>query len=372
MFALGDTGAPTSSQRRVARALSASLTTARTAGAAPIVLWLGNNTGTTGPSRVASRRCAPVDALWQAKGRAEIGAIGREQLATGLASYAVLGPVDWSCGAPELLFQRPGERGLPWVMPSYNYVVRVDRDGGHEVASRCEAAADATRCELAPAAPDVALELWLLDTTPWRAPEAPGSAVSMAEQRALLSTLAAAPEPGPLRVLVTHHPIETAGPHGLGGRYPDSAYHYTAPALREALDAGRFAGVISAHDRNLQVTADISDGVKRSSRHWLGSPVFQVVSGASARPDSRAAGSRRWRWYRGQALIPDLLSTHAGYAELRIGDATIDALLHAYRRGRWREGHVEIPRDRPPHPAETPSPNLQPCLGCDTRPDWPW
>ena len=111
---------------------------------------------------------------------------------------------------------------------------------------------------------------------------------------------------------------------------------------------------------------DIADGVKRSSRFWLKRPFFQVVSGGAAHPDGAPSGGRRgWAYYQSQALAPDLLSNRAGFAELVIGPDAYAAQLHQRKRGRWRSAQVLVPRERPPHPAETVSPVLDPCLRCD-------
>ena len=126
------------------------------------------------------------------------------------------------------------------------------------------------------------------------------------------------------------------------------------------------SGALSGHDRSLSATADIADAVKRSSRFWLKRPVFQVVSGGTAHPDGAPAGGRRgWVYYQSQALAPDLLSNRAGFAELVIGRVSYTALLHQRKHGRWRAAQIEVPRERPPHPAETRSPVLDPCLRCD-------
>jgi hypothetical protein len=383
LFAFGDAGAQTRSQRHVTSELDRLLTRTRANGEIPIVLWLGNHFGDAGPAATSAihnkrSRCAPPPELWRVPERAELAAVIHRHQAAGLASFAVLGPNDWQCDAPELIFRARSDATSPqpWIMPTYNYVVQIDQRGDASVISACTHEAPA-RCTITrDPASEPLLELVFLDTSPWNQAQVPDHPTtretsSLGQQRALLQALTDHPA-GPLRVLVTHHPIESAGPHGQGGLAADSAFFYTAPELRAALDAGLFAGVISAHDRDLQVSADISDGVKRSSRYWLDYPVFQIVAGASATPDGRpGAGKRGWRWYKGQSLIPDLISAHAGFAELVVSTSALRGVLHARRRGRWRVGEVSLPRDRARHPEVSPSPGLEPCIGCNTQPPRP-
>ena len=208
-------------------------------------------------------------------------------------------------------------------------------------------------------------------TAAWLGPAARGGPLltaadaSLVQQQALLAALEATPSTVP-RLLVTHHPVETAGPHGQGGLFPDSAYGLHPEPLRRAISHGVFAGALSGRDRNISASADIFDAVKRSSRFWLPHPMFQVVSGATAHPDGSASGGRRsWLYYQSQSLMPDLFSNRAGFAELIVGPETYAAQLHQRRRGRWRAAQIEVPRERPPHPVETPSPVMDPCLRCD-------
>ena len=92
----------------------------------------------------------------------------------------------------------------------------------------------------------------------------------------------------------------------------------------------------------------------------------QVVSGGAAHPDGAPSGGRRgWAFYQSQALAPDLLSNRAGFAELIVGADAYAAQLHQRKHGRWRSAQLLVPRERPPHPAETVSPVMDPCLRCD-------
>ncbi len=404
LFAFGGAGEDTAAQRAMTVELARVLEQARASSVAgpgartiPVVLWLGDNFGAHAPAPIAARdddlrrgrgrgaSCASVTGLWQREAAAALAGVVQQHRAAGFPSFAVLGRREWECGAPELAFQAADEAGPhPWVMPTFNYVVRVFQGGAARVVSSCETGG-ATICALEDSSEPALLELVMLDTSPWNdPPSGEGGAEqehfeeSLAQQRALLEAVRERAESrprgdaGPLRLLVTYHPIESAGPHGQGGRYPNAAFMYTEPALQELVDDGLFAGVISGTERDLQVSADISAGVKRSSRYWIDHPVFQVVSGASARYDGHPlAGPRGWSWYKGQALIPDLISTHAGFAELRVTQDEVLALLRARVGKRWRVGAVTIPRGRAPHPVETQSPGMEPCVGCSSRPPRP-
>lgn len=348
---LGEVGYPGRTAAIVAAEVERTVA-ARTAAGVPVVLlWLGD---------VLGDECRPAVALAR-PGVAELAAVARKHEA---ASFAVLGAQEWRCGAPTLHLQAgPGAR--PWRMPAANYVVRVARDGKTDVVSTCTDA----MCTVEPATDAALVDLVLVDTAAWLA--APprlltAAETSLTQQQALLAALEAAPQTDVPRVLVTHHPIETAGPHGQGGLWPDSAYALHSEPLRRAIDRGMFAGAVSGHDRSLSATADIFDAVKRSSRAWLAHPLFQVVSGGLAHPDGAPAGGRRgWVYYQGQALKPDLLSNRAGFAELLVRPDGYVAELHQRKLGRWRAARLQISRDRPPHPAETPSPVMDPCLYCD-------
>jgi hypothetical protein len=331
-----------------------------------VVLWLGDAVGPGGLG------CPTSTDPWTRDGLADLVRVVRAHQTRGGPSYAALGTHEWACGRPELAFQTATPGPHPWVLPAANYVVRVLRDGTTRVVSFCSG----SLCTVDPPAADMLVDLVILDTTAWLAPppDAAPTAVqaSLSQQQALLATLEMTTPgdgPAPPRLLVTHHPVETAGPHGQGGLYPDSAYFLHAEALRRAIDRGLFAGVLSGHDRTLSSTGDIFDAVKRSSRFWLKHPVFQVVSGGTAHPDGAPNGGRRaWLFYQGQSLRPDLLTNRAGFAEVVVTPTDFAARLHRRKLGRWRVSEIHVPRGRPPHPIETPSPVMDPCLHCDPVP----
>jgi len=326
--------------KAVSDALLRSFDQAQARGEPMIVIWLGD--------QLDPETCEPPADPASAQLFTKVA----QHRARGGASLAVRGLTEWTCAAPE----------APQI--AANELVRVRRGGEVERVSRCAGAP--LRCEILPDPGDSLVELVLLDTTPWldraAAGDGPAAEASLAEQRALIAALLAAP--GPERILVTHHPIESAGPHGQGGIWPDSALLFHEPSLARAILSGAFVGAVSGHERSLQAVADASPAVKRSSREWLRAPFFQVIAGAVARPDA-GRGPRTWRFFQGTALAPDHISNHAGYAELALQPSAYEVTLRARRFGRWREAALTIDRGRPPHPAETASPVMDPCADCD-------
>jgi len=353
---LGEVGHPGRTAGKVAAEVRRTLAARRAAGVPVILLWLGDMLGDD---------CNPVTALGQ-PGVRSFADLAREHATAGGLGYAVLGAHEWRCGAPSVHVQ-PTTGPRPWRMPAANYVVRVAHDGSSAVVSQCSD----RLCTVEPATDAALVDLVMLDTAAWLGPASRGGPLltaadaSLAQQQALLAALEATPATAP-RLLVTHHPIETAGPHGQGGLFPDSAYFLHPDPLRRAIARGVFAGALSGRDRNISFTADIFDAVKRSSRFWLAHPMFQVISGATAHPDGTLAGGRRsWHFYQGQSLKPDLFSNRAGFAELLVTPETHTAQLHQRRRGRWHAAQIAVPTGRPPHPVETTSPVMDPCLRCD-------
>jgi hypothetical protein len=368
---LGDVGARGRSGPAVASELKRVLAEHQRHGRPAVVLWLGDNIGPVGPGDLG--RCtAPADA-WQARGPAALAQVVRAHAAAGGAVLAALGEQDWRCGQPELELQADAKAGpLPWAMPAHNYVAAVYPDGHVQLTMSCGAGS------CAPVAKDMSteiaplVELVVVDSAAWLVPPPVGTPAaaradhSLAEQSALLAALAAAPAGHP-RLLVSHHPLESAGPHGVGGLYSDSGYYLHAAPVRKAVDAGLFAGALSAHDRMVVATADIGPATKRSSRYWLKHPVFQVISGAASAPDSRAGARGAW-YFQSTTLKAELQSNRAGFAEVYVREDSFSAVLRRRRAGRWGAGTITIPAKRPPHPVETRSPVMDPCLYCDPLP----
>lgn len=356
---------PGGTSRRVAAELERQLAAERAAGRTAVLIWPGNNVFPRGIGPESP--CVDEATAWSRKGVDALAEVARAHVQAGGHSFGVLGRRDWLCGQPESqLGEDPGHH--PFAMPDHNYVVRIDAEGQPRIASRC----DGATCTLPPPRTGDHLELVFLDLTPWihhheldpRA-RALGELV-LARQTALLEALRV-PSPGdPVRLLVTHTPVESAGMHGLGGARPTATFRRLPPAVRSALAEGRFRGVISAQDRSLQVTEDLSPAVARSAKVFVDRPFFQVVSGAASRPDARAVGSRRQiSYFTGIAIDPDLYSTHAGFAVVRAANESIELELHARRGGRWIESRRELDRTVEPLPAERSAPAMAPCLQCD-------
>lgn len=362
---LGDVGARGRAGVAVAAELQRVLAEHMRRGRPAVVLWLGDNIGPVGPGSLG--HCTATDEAWRAPGPAALARVVREHVAAGGAALAALGEQDWRCGQPELELQ-PAGGPHPWAMPAHNYVVRVYPDGHVELALSCQAG----KCEARPTAGGALVELAVIDSAAWFAPPAAGTnearraEESLAEQAELLRSLSRTPADHP-RLLVSHHPLETAGPHGVGGRYSDSGFFLHSEPVRRAVDGGLFAGALSAHDRLLLAASDIAAATKRSSRYWLKHPVFQVVSGAASAPDSRA-GARGWYYFQSTVMRADLQTSRPGFAELYVRKDSFQAVLRRRKAGRWGAGALAIPARRPPHPVETRSPVMDPCVDCDPAP----
>lgn len=367
--------APGRSGQHVAAELDRTLTNERAQGREPIVLWLGNGIFPGGPiPGESTRECVSSAEAWSAKGPRALHDVVTKHVRLGTPSFAVLGNREWRCGHPELALQESSDGPHPWQMPAHNYVVRIKPNGDTQVVSACSIAAD-SQCgvENADAKDSALVDLVMLDVSPWVFAPPAGSATddlatqSLAQAEALIASLRRMdPKTAPPRILVTNLPIETAGVHGQGGAKPTAFFRQLPAPLKQALADGLFVGAVSAHDRSLQATADVSDAVKRSSRTWLDAPVFQVVSGASSRPDVHAAFTRRQvPYFTGMAITPDLYSNHAGFARVVLTTTEVDVVLHARRGRRWETGTVSFALERAEHPAATPSPVMTPCRRCD-------
>jgi hypothetical protein len=136
--------------------------------------------------------------------------------------------------------------------------------------------------------------------------------------------------------------------------------------LKQAVVAGVFAGAISAHDRQLMATTDISGAAVRSSKAFFARPMFQVVSGAAGSPDGNTVLSpRAIPGFWSQALVPELLSTHAGFARVVVGPEAAELVLHERRGGQWRQASVLAPLRPEELPVERRVGDQAPCLRCD-------
>ncbi|MCY1055534.1 hypothetical protein [Nannocystis sp. SCPEA4] len=367
---LGDVGAPGRSGPVVAAELERVLAEHRRRGRPAVVLWLGDNIGPVGPGDLG--RCTAPANAWQARGPAALAQVVRAHVDAGGAALAALGEQDWRCGQPELELQAEARGPMPWAMPAHNYSAAVYPDGHVRVTMSCAAGVCVPGPKDMSSETAPLVELVVVDSAAWLVPPPVGTPAaaradhSLAEQAALLAAVTARPAGHP-RVLVSHHPLESAGPHGVGGLFSDSGYYLHAPPLRKAVDAGLFAGALSAHDRMVLATADIGPATKRSSRFWLKHPVFQVISGSASAPDSR--GGVRGAWYfQSTTLKAELQSNRAGFAELIVRKDSFSAVVRRRKAGRWSAGTLTFPARRPPHPVETTSPVMDPCLYCDPVP----
>ena len=337
--------------RAVAAALGRRLDAAALGGPPVIVVHVGDEAEGRGCARPSPATAALL---------AQIAA----HRARGGASFTIDGERERRCAAWP-------EEAAAWARPGANAVIRVTAEGRAAVIEGCAGAAP-TCAAAAAAAGEGTLDLVVVDTVAWLRGEGDAAGdPAVAEAEATAGAAAAmAASSGPERVLVTHHPIESAGPHGSGGRWPDSALHLHAPALQRAIVEGAFIGAISGHERGLQAASDVSAAVKRSSRVWLRAPVWQVIAGGAASGDA-GRGARSWRVFQGQSLAPEHRSNYPGFAEIEVHAGRLEVTLHARRLGRWERARLSIARGRPPHPTESASPVMDPCAGCDPRaPRW--
>lgn len=371
---IGDAGAAGRSAPAVAAQIEERVKEGHDRGIHSALIWLGDST--TRSKAGSKAKCDPSERVHA------FAQLAKDHAAMGGLSLSTVGELDWQCGITK--FAATGHPVGPRIpcdpaMPStcllrqtsLNYVMRVDPRGSGRVVSSCSG--EPVSCNIEPDDGSGLIDLVVLDTSAWLDPPAADSDLapfadrSLAEARSLIAALRRTPtSDSPPRLLVSHHPIESSGPHGQGGLWPDSAYLFHDRALRDAIAAGSFAGVLSGHDHSLQVSTDLTSAVQRSSRVWLPIPVFQVVSGSAGRGDA-GQGPRSWSYYQGISATPEHLSDHPGFAELTITEASFIVVLHARRRGRWWSATTTIPRERAANTIEAATPGLEPCLGCDTR-----
>jgi hypothetical protein len=365
---IGDAGAPGRHAAAVAARLDHVLEREKIEGFHPIVLWLGNNVYPRGLGPDGKRDgCTAPDDAWKRRGVSRLARAVRDHIARDGDSYAVLGAIDWTCLRPQLQIQENYADGPhPWIMPAFHYVVRVHADGHSDVVSSCSEDHSCRSTLPDPDRPPL-FDLVFVDTGAWTTPPDRSSRHALArnslrEMETLIESLQGQAETATQpRILVTSMPVESAGYHGHGGIDPKAMFSALHPVLQSALRQGLFVGVVSGHDRNLQVAPDISNAIKRSAKVWIEAPTFQIVSGAASHPDGRSARALRWR--QGTTLRPALASTQAGFAVLRISSGRVDAILH--RQGtRWHSGVVSFPLRREGHPVEGPLPSMAPCRDC--------
>lgn len=339
--------------RRVARELDRQLRAAIAAERAVLIVWLGIDIGPPGPER--SGPCPTGAELISTPALAELSRVVSNAVEAGASSWGLPGPDGWRCGLA-------GYEAAAWPRPfdqhGVGYLLRVDRSGAVELQPRCEG----DRCELEPADAPPLIELVMLDFSFWLFPElGPDdlTATLLEQQRDLLEQLAA--RPGPPRILLSPIPIESAGTRGLGGRKQRTSFRYLPEFVQEAVAAGLFVGAVGSLERDLQLGVDLSNAIARGDRSYIARPLFGLVSGAAGGAQHTLPTSR------GHALLPDLWSEHAGFAQLSIGPEHVEVRLHAHVGGRWRSTGHQLPLDPAPLPGLREPPTIQPCPSCDPQ-----
>lgn len=337
----------------LARELERVLAAAHAAERPAVVAWLGTDFGRPGLDR--SQPCPAPDAAYAAAPLAELARVLAEAEEHGASSWGLPGPDGLRCA----LHEQPA----PYSQPALNYVVRVYGSGELELASRCEG----PRCELLPEreqadADPVRVELVFGELAAWHYPDilAPEADEQLdLQQRSLLEALAAAP-PRP-RIFLSSIPLDSAGPHGLGGRLQRTGIRYFPAALRQAIEAGQFVGVVGGLERNLQIRANLSASILRNRRAIVERPVFGVVSGAAGGAAPTPPTSR------GDAMIPELEAARAGFVRIVIRGDRVRLEAHARAGRSWRVASLEVPLEPAPFEGLHPSPVIQPCPACDPK-----
>jgi hypothetical protein len=350
LFVLGQTRANHATVA-VAGELDTWLTAALVAGRPTVIVGLGGDLGAPGPDR--SGRCAADPTPFA--GADELARVIARAVEAGASSWGLLGPDAWRCLGP--LAAREAVGG-PSVRPGPAYLVRVTTAGTAELGSRCTIA----RCELIPSEAPARLELVFLDLSAWVYPELAdpeSTAAVLEQQRSLLVALAG--QARVPRLLISPIPIESAGTHGLGGRKQRTSFRYLPEFLRDAIAAGLFAGAIGALERDLQISADLSNAIVRGDRSFIDRPIFEVVSGAAGGASHTLPTSR------GGALLPDLWSEHTGFVQLVIGRDDVELVAHARVGGRWQRASVRVPLDPTERSPLREAPTIQPCPSCDPQ-----
>lgn len=349
--------------RAVARRLDRELQEASDAGRTPIILWLGTDFGPRGPD--AAGRCPARASAHASPVLRELADVVAAAVERGGSAWGLPGPDGWRCG---LTGYEAAFAFLPYEQPGLAYVLRVSTAGAVTLASSCET----PTCTVTPADDDTLVELVALDSSYWHYRELAGDDLdqaSFAQQASLLAALAQQP-PHP-RILVSPIPVESAGSHGLGGRKQRTAFHYVPEFVQQALADGLFVGVLGALERDLQVSADLSNAIVRGPRRFIDAPVFEVVSG------SAGGASHALPTSRGSSLLPDLESEHTGFASLVIvpgggADPSAEAprvqvRVHARKAGRWRVAGLDFPLEPAPLEPLRETPTIHPCHTCDPQ-----
>lgn len=339
--------------RAVARELERSLAAAAAAGRTPIVAWLGTDLGARGPDRAG--RCPSPAQAHAGPALAELSRVVDAAVEQGASSYGLPGPDGWRCGLSEL--DAYGTE-LPYRQPSLAYVLRVSTAGEVALVSSCMGLS----CTVEEPVGETLVELVALDFSFWHYPELAGDELSekvLAQQASLLAALAEqAPAP---RLLLSPIPVESASAHGQAGRKQRTGFRYLPEFVQQALIDGLFVGVLGALERDLQVSADLSDAIVRGDRSFVAAPIFEVVSGAAGGASHTIPTSRA------HTLLPDLETEHPGFARLSISDNAIELRVHARVAGRWRVAGLELPLHPRALGTLRETPTILPCHSCDPQ-----
>src|SRR5690606_11023130 len=103
---------------------------------------------------------------------------------------------------------------------------------------------------------------------------------------------------------------------------------YLPEFVQEAVAEGMFVGAIGSLERDLQLSADLSNAIVRGDRSFVERPIFGIVSGSAGGAGHPLPTSRG-------SLLPDAWSEHTGFARLSIRPGHARAHLHARVAGRW-------------------------------------
>lgn len=341
--------------RVVARRLDRELREASEAGRTPLILWLGTDFGPRGPD--AAGRCPSPASAYASPALSNLAEVVAAAVERGGSAWGLPGPDGWRCG---LTGYEAALAPLPYQQQGLAYVLRVSTAGTITLASSCEA----LDCTVTPADDDTLVELVALDTSSWHYRELAGDDLNdalLAQQSSLLAALAQ--QPWQPRILVSPIPVESAGNHGLGGRKQRTAFHFVPEFVQQALADGLFVGMVGALERDLQVSADLSNTIIRGQRRFVDAPIFEVVSG------SAGGASHALPTSRGTSLMPDLESEHIGFASLAISpqDPRVQVFVHARVAARWRVAGLEFPLDPALLEPLRETPTIHPCPTCDPQ-----
>jgi hypothetical protein len=320
---------------------------------------------------VARRRlgdaCAPADA-WSPPRRPALARVARAHQAAGGPSFAVLGAHEWRCGAPELTL-RPGRSptSSPGAARGQLRAARRSEDG----ATGWSRPAAHQLCAVDAAGPDALVDLVLVDTAAWQGPPPTplrrAADASLAEQQALLAALEAAPSDRPAHP--RDPPPDRDRRPARPGRPPPRlrllpAQRAAAPRHRPRRVRGRALGPRPRplrHRRHLRRDQALEP--------LLADP--PVLPGRLRRdrpPRRRAAAGAAGSTIRARPSSPTCSATAPASPSCWSAPTPTPRSSTSARRAAGAPRSSPSRAPGPPHPAETPSPVMDPCLYCDPLP----